>query len=252
MTGSLSPALLIAAVAAVGVLHTMVPDHWAPIALLARQRGWPKAQTARTAAIAGIGHTLSTLLIAAVVWAAGVAFAARFGSLVNLVSSAALMSFGAWIAISSWREMRGEDAHGHAHFGHTHRHRHGESVEHAHWHEHDAHDWHEVQGALALAPLHEHEHKTSSRGALLLILGSSPMLEGIPAFFAASRYGAPLLAVMSLVFAAATILTYVCLCIASAGSLERVNLGAFERYGEVLSGSFIALLGALFLFLPAL
>jgi hypothetical protein len=30
--------LLIIAVAVVGVLHTMVPDHWAPITLLARQR----------------------------------------------------------------------------------------------------------------------------------------------------------------------------------------------------------------------
>ena len=31
---------LVAAVAGVGVLHTIVPDHWVPIALIARQRGW--------------------------------------------------------------------------------------------------------------------------------------------------------------------------------------------------------------------
>ena len=41
--------LLIGAVAAVGVLHTIVPDHWVPITLtlIARQRGWSKAETAR-------------------------------------------------------------------------------------------------------------------------------------------------------------------------------------------------------------
>ena len=67
--------LLVAAVATVGVLHTIVPDHWVPITLIARQRGWSKSETARAALLAGTGHVLSTLLIALVVWLAGVAFA---------------------------------------------------------------------------------------------------------------------------------------------------------------------------------
>lgn len=66
-----SPELLLAgAVAAVGVLHTIVPDHWLPITLIARQRGWSKSETARAALQAGTGHVVSTLLIASVVlWA---------------------------------------------------------------------------------------------------------------------------------------------------------------------------------------
>jgi hypothetical protein len=60
--------LLVAAVATtVGVLHTMVPDHWVPITLIARQRGWSKSETALAALQAGIGHVLSTLLIASIV-----------------------------------------------------------------------------------------------------------------------------------------------------------------------------------------
>lgn len=55
-------------VGAVGVLHTLVPDHWLPIAVLAWQRGWSKVETARTAAQAGSGHVVSTLAIAVVVW----------------------------------------------------------------------------------------------------------------------------------------------------------------------------------------
>jgi hypothetical protein len=42
----------------------MVPDHWVPIALYARQHGWSKAETARAALMAGTGHVLFTLLIA--------------------------------------------------------------------------------------------------------------------------------------------------------------------------------------------
>lgn len=242
------------AAVAVGVLHTMVPDHWAPIALLAQQRGWSRSKTARTAALAGVGHTLSTLVIAAFVWIAGAALAVRFGHLVTVLSSLALVVFGLWIALGSLREIRSaHEGHGHSHFAHAHPHRHDDGVEHRHWHEHHEDDWHAVDDdALAAhTPVHEHTHNASSRTALLLVLGSSPMVEGIPAFFAASRYGAGLLAVMAVLFAAATILTYVALCLAFASGMERVNLGRFEEYGEVISGSFIALLGLVFLVLPA-
>ena len=119
--------LLIGAVASVGVLHTIVPDHWVPITLIARQRGWSKAETARAAFQAGAGHVLSTLLIGLVVWLAGVVAAARFGHLVETASSIALIAFGGWIAISAWRELRTSGGHGHSHshgFGQSEEHRH--------------------------------------------------------------------------------------------------------------------------------
>ena len=75
--------LLIVSVGVVGILHTIVPDHWVPITLIARQRSWSKAETARAALQAGIGHVLSTLVIAAVIWIAGVAVAARFGHFID-------------------------------------------------------------------------------------------------------------------------------------------------------------------------
>lgn len=243
------PMLLVLAVALVGILHTMVPDHWAPIALLARQHGWSQTRTARTAALAGVGHTLSTLVIAIAVWGAGAVLAVRFGHVLSLVSSVALIAFGGWISLGSWRELR-EHHRGHSHFGHAHVHRHADGLEHRHWHEHHDEDWHAVEGNLAVQPLHDHAHETSARTALLLILGSSPMVEGIPAFFAAGRYGAGLLAIMGATFALCTIATYVALCLASARGMQRLNLGKFEEYGEVISGSFIALLGAAFLIWP--
>ncbi|GAC1533443.1 MAG: hypothetical protein NVS2B17_01140 [Candidatus Velthaea sp.] len=207
--------VLVGAVVAVGILHTMVPDHWVPIALIARQRGWTRAQTARAALQAGTGHVVSTLLIGVVVWFAGVAVATRFGTLVSMLSSIALIAFGAWIAIGAWRELH-----------------HGDSHE------------------------HEHEHAApeaaSSRTALLLILGSSPMIEGIPAFFAAGKYGVGQIVVMAVAFAISTIVTYVALCVYSSAGLQRVRFARFEEYGEVISGSFIALIGLVFLIFPIL
>jgi len=101
-----SPLILVGAVAAVGVFHTIVPDHWVPITLIARQHGWSKREVARAALIAGTGHTVSTLLIGFVVWIAGVAFATKFGNVVSVASSFALVVFGGWIAVSSMLELR--------------------------------------------------------------------------------------------------------------------------------------------------
>ena len=124
--------LLVGAVAAVGVLHTIVPDHWVPIALIGRQRGWSKAETARAALQAGTGHVVSTLLIAAAVWLAGVAFADRFGHLVDALSGVALIGFAGWIAVGAWRGVQPGDGHQQGH-GHSH-------VTHTNGHSHDHHD----------------------------------------------------------------------------------------------------------------
>ena len=209
--------LLIGAVLAVGVLHTLVPDHWVPISVVARQQRWTSLQTARAAIGAGIGHTLSTLAIGIVIWIAGVAFALRFGHYVSLASSLALIAFGAWIAIASLREM------------------------HAHDHHHDhGHDHHHDLPAQA----------SSSRIALMLILGSSPMIEGVPAFFAAAKFGPVLLSVMSIVFALSTIATYAIVCVYSAKTLRKMSFGPLERYGEVISGGLVASVGVVFLIWP--
>jgi nickel/cobalt transporter (NicO) family protein len=397
--------LLIGAVAAVGVLHTIVPDHWVPIALIARQRGWSRSETARASFQAGVGHVMSTLLIGVAVWLAGVAFATRFGNLVDTATSIALIGFGGWIMVGALREMHDagqhRHAHGHshshdfsgseavedpihgseqqvfsidegelrlsifergglpAHFRlsgapidiarietvraagerqlfrfkdcgaywqsieevsephefdiavmidhrghahsfdgkfrdrahglsghdhgedhhersddyedgpehdtlyaphkgmavgrHSHIHRHGAGAPHTHWHDHDADTLHVVLEEIGSSPpLHEHRHRTPARTALLLILGSSPMVEGIPAFFAAGKYGFGLIIVMAMVFGMSTIVAYVFLCVYSSEGLQRVSFGAFERYGEVVSGAFIALVGVIFWIFPIL
>lgn len=276
--------LLLAAVVAVGILHTMVPDHWVPITVLARQHGWSRGETARAAAQAGFGHVVSTLLIGAVIWVLGVATAQRFGGIADTLSSLALIGFGGWFMIAGLRELHhahGSHHHGHTH-GHTrdhghhdhdhhdhgndhgHGHEHGETmIRHVHLHRHENRPPHIHLHAHAYAtahpittaierdpPLHDHAHKATGRGALLLILGSSPMIEGVPAFFAAGKFGAGLIVAMSLLFAASTIATYVVLCTISARGFERVRLGALERYGEVLSGGFIALVGIAFWIWP--
>jgi hypothetical protein len=269
---SSSALLLVVAVVVVGILHTAVPDHWIPIALLARQHGWSKSETAWAAIRAGMGHALSTLIIGIAVWLIGASVAQRFGSVIDTVASLALVLFGASCAVMGLIELRGANTHHHQGHGREHSHSDGHhpheddhGMHHVHWHRHEGREphthmhahspttAHAIAGAIALdPPFHDHSHRARGRGALLVILGSSPMIEGIPAFFAASRLGAGIIVVMAVLFAASTIATYVALCVYSAAGLQRASLGPLERYGEVLSGAFIALVGVVFWAWPIL
>jgi ABC-type nickel/cobalt efflux system permease component RcnA len=236
--------LLIVTVAVVGVLHTIVPDHWAPIVVLARQQGWSSVRTARAAALAGLGHVTTTLLLGALLWVVGASLAAQYAHWVSLASALALIAFGLWIAYGGWKEAHeGENGHGQgpSHFEHAHLHRHADGLEHVHWHEHHEEDWHVSAGGVATT--HAHDHAVAGRTALLLILGSSPMVEGIPAFLGASTKGPALLAIMAGAFALATIVTYAAMCVVGLRSLQRASFGPLERYGEVLSGLFVAAVG---------
>ncbi len=230
-------------VGVVGVLHTVVPDHWAPIVVLARQQGWSVAHTSRSAALAGLGHVTTTLLLGALLWIIGASLAARYAHYVSVVSAIALLCFGLWIAYGGWKEVHGGSGadHSQSRFGHAHLHEHKSELQHVHWHEHHEMGWHAVEaGATAV---HTHEHPLAGRTALLLILGSSPMIEGIPAFLAASVKGPGLLALMAVVFGLAMIATYIAMCALGVRGLQRMSFGPLERYGEVMSGLFVAAVG---------
>jgi ABC-type nickel/cobalt efflux system permease component RcnA len=88
-------------------------------------RGWSKAETARAALQAGTGP----LIFGVVVWIVGAAVAQSFGRIIDTLASVALIGFGLWIAVGSWRELRagspgdsGRHHQGHAH-NHDHHHR---------------------------------------------------------------------------------------------------------------------------------
>ncbi|HZV79667.1 MAG TPA: hypothetical protein VFF60_08625 [Candidatus Binatus sp.] len=206
--------LLLTAVAVIGILHTLVPDHWAPIAVVARQQGWTRRHTAWAAAGAGLGHTISTLLIGAIAWVAGIAAAVRYGHDINIISGLALIAFGAWIAISSLRQARETDQ--------------------------------QLETEAA-----EKAHTLATRTSIMLIVGSSPSVEALPTFFAAAPFGVYAVLLLALVFAATTIGTYVVTTLVSAAGLERLRISALERYGEVISGAFVATVGAIFLYVGA-
>jgi len=55
--------VLAALAALLGALHAVAPDHWLPLALMARSGRWSAARTARVSLLAALGHVLASLAL---------------------------------------------------------------------------------------------------------------------------------------------------------------------------------------------
>ncbi len=64
---STSVPFLLAAAGAVGFLHSILPDHWVPLAVIARTRRWTIVRTARISLLASVGHVLTSIILGGII-----------------------------------------------------------------------------------------------------------------------------------------------------------------------------------------
>lgn len=150
--------LLLAAAAGVGLAHSILPDHWVPLAVLARANRWSLARTAKVSFLASLGHVGLSLALGVVLATAGLALrrvvVADEGGLVGGVLVLTGLGFLVWALLTRGRG----HAHGHSH-DHAHAHSHGGDHAHdpAHPHSHPHTEGHGPgQGSGEDRPQHLH------------------------------------------------------------------------------------------------
>lgn len=221
MSGA-TPAL-IAAAAGVGFGHAIMPDHWVPLALLGRTRGYPLARVARLSSLAGVSHVLVSLLLGAVIIAIGLQFRSTIASAQDTIVGSALLATGIGFAALE------QSGRGHSH-GHDHATPHGRQQGPTHGHPHEHSRVHDL--ARVMVPF----------GA-----AASPDLTILPVFLAATAVGT-LTAVGSLVvFAAVTISTIVALTLLGTVGGYRLGGRLLDRWGNGITASTLIIIGALVL-----
>lgn len=225
--------LLVIGAAAVGIVHSILPDHWVPLAVVARTQRWGFARLARVTTLAAGGHVLTSALLGGVVALIGLQFQKQIETQQGHIVGGVLVVTGVGFLI--W----GLTGHGHAH---AHAHEHGyEPAEdqQSHRHEHPS----GVATLVAGSREHEHEHahagvhhshrhhhdafieaqasriaEHSSRGTLLSTLAAiavpfgvaaSPDLTFLPLGIAASAYGVGAVVAVLLTFAAVTMAVFI-------------------------------------------
>ena len=261
MTHSAPVLLLIIGAASVGIIHSILPDHWVPLAVVARTQHWSLARLARVTTLAAGGHVLTSVVLGGIVALIGLQFQKQVETQQGHIVGAVLVITGVGFLI--W----GLTGHGHAH-------EHGPSQEvddKSHQHEHPS------GVATMVAGSHEHEHvhagvrhshrhnhdafiqaqasrivEHSSQGTLLSTLAAiavpfgvaaSPDLTFLPLGIAASTYGVGAVVAVLGIFAAATMATFVGLTVVATAAGYQMRGEWLEDHANTITSVVLIAIG---------
>ncbi|WP_370117949.1 hypothetical protein [Streptacidiphilus sp. MAP12-33] len=269
------PALLLAA-AGVGIGHAVMPDHWLPLAVLARTRKYRTGRVVRLSLAAGLSHVAVSVLLGGVLMLVGLQFRATVARHTDLIVGGLLLVTGlVFLALDLAGRGHGHShdggdghthGHGHAHGheqAHTHGHPHGQGHAHDHPHAHPhphphpqdvEHEHHGHTHAAATAVLDRprtatapHEGRARRLAGLLIPFGAaaSPDLTILPVFLAAGALGAtPALGSLA-AFAVATVGTMVGLTTATALGARLFTAPWIDRRANLITALTLTAIGAL-------
>jgi ABC-type nickel/cobalt efflux system permease component RcnA len=242
---------IVLAAAGVGFGHAVLPDHWAPLAVLSRTRRDPLHRTVRRSLAAAGTHVLLSLLLGALLIGIGLSFRSTVIRYEDYIVGGLLIATGAVFLVL---ELIGR-GHGHSHDG-----EHGHSHDHGHEHQEHGHDRPHHGDAHVDRPHHEHghphhDHAHASGGqgrfratlALAVPFGAaaSPDLTILPVFLAASALGAATAVGSLLVFAGVTVATIVGLTVAASLGASLLTAPWVERRANLLTAGTLLLFGLL-------
>ncbi|WP_201777132.1 hypothetical protein [Streptacidiphilus neutrinimicus] len=151
------PALVLAA-AGVGLGHAVMPDHWLPLAVLARTRRYRTRQILRLSLAAGLTHVLVSVALGAVLMLVGMQFRTTVARHTDLVVGGLLLATGVVFLVLELLGKGHGHGHGHSHHEHGHGHGHGH-----HHHTHDVDHGHAREREHRHDDTHEHDHGPGHR-----------------------------------------------------------------------------------------
>ena len=206
MTGLLALAF---AAATVGILHTLAPDHWLPIAAVSRARGWSQRRTIRVALACGFGHVTVSAALGIVALVSGRAVVEALGARSSSVAGLLLIGFGVAYALWGARHFILHRLHGHAH---------------THFD-------------------HVHDARSKSAWALFAIYCADPCIAVVPIIFAAAPLSKVATLGIVLVYEVATIATMIVFTVAARAGASLIRASWVEHYGDSAAGVLIAATG---------
>jgi hypothetical protein len=76
------------------IVHASIPNHWLPLVAISRSENWHRGETLGATAIAGVAHTLSTIIIGIIVGLLGYKLAENFELVTAIIAPSILVVLG--------------------------------------------------------------------------------------------------------------------------------------------------------------
>ena len=258
--------LLIGAAGMVAILHSILPDHWVPLAVVARTQRWSLLRVGRITFLASLGHVLASLVLGGIIALIGLQFQQEIDTQQGHIVGAVLVLTGLIFLV--WSRI-GRGPHGHQHGeGHTHTHsfglghdhahegshKHDHADEHEHTHEHD----HDHAHGHSHAHGHDHEHQVGhnlsqskerpvlKRLAAIAVpfgVAASPDLTILPVALAASAVGRMEVVGVLSIFTLVTILTFIGLTIVATIAGYQIKGAWLEKHATTITSLVLIAIG---------
>jgi hypothetical protein len=207
---SLFTSLALAAIT-VGSLHSLAPDHWVPIAAVARARDWSRGRASRVALLCGLGHVTVSMLLGLLALLFGTRLFESLGE--RMVSVAGFLLIGFGVAYAVWG-LRGAFAHR------------------LHGHHHHHYD-------------HVHDPSRVSTWSLFLIYCADPCVALIPILFAAAPLSSTETIAIIVAYEVAAVGAMMVLVALAHSGAQLLKSKWIDRYGDSVAGALIVATGVM-------
>ncbi|MGD8331327.1 MAG: sulfite exporter TauE/SafE family protein [Acidobacteriota bacterium] len=204
-------AVLLVTAATIGVVHTLLgPDHYVPFIALARARSWSLGHTLRWTLVCGVGHVLGSVALGVI----GVALGLGVSHIEAIESTRGELA--AWLLITlgtlymAWGIHQAMRQHAHHHHG----------------------------------PHVHHLRRTTTGWVLFIVFVLGPCEALIPVLmYPAATAGMFEMALVTAVFAAATLLTMCAVVTFGLAGMQLLAFSQMERYAHAIAGATILACG---------
>jgi ABC-type nickel/cobalt efflux system permease component RcnA len=213
LSGDLSQASLLSLAGAgfvAALLHAALPTHWLPFVAVGRAQGWRTATILGLAALAGLAHIASTAVIGSLLTLAG-SSAPWINQMLPALSALVLFGFGLWYLARGLRQPRAASG--------------------------------EPEPERSRVP------DATAAWGLVGFLAASPGEALLPVYVGAGVHGWGVVAVLTVVFAAGTMLGMVGFTALALAGVQRFRLQGLARFDGVALGFLLIGLGILVLIL---
>ncbi|MGD8375746.1 MAG: hypothetical protein PVF68_06360 [Acidobacteriota bacterium] len=226
--------LLVVTAGATALFHTLIPDHWLPFVLVARSQGWSLRKTFLTTMLSAIFHVTLSLGLGILAVFLGREFVLSVGEGLERLAGIGLLFFG---LVYTLFFLVGGGRHQHYFPGH------GEH--------HPVEDYGGQESGPSPRHIFSRHLGNRNLGAVTLavVVGLNPCVLAIPLMFGTIADGGWSIFWVGTSFAVTSIAVLVAATTLGYRGIHRIRLGFLDRYGEVLSGLIIALLGVVLIVL---
>ena len=89
----------------VAILHSILPDHWVPLAVVARTQSWSLWHVGRVALLASLGHVITSLILGGLIALIGLQFQHEIETQQGHIVGVVLILTGIGFLIWDWSVM---------------------------------------------------------------------------------------------------------------------------------------------------